>query len=72
MLVRFLLHLVGRSCPVGIALDIMLLGHTVGAGSIPVAHTLFSYKRKMQPKSNKKYSEYTGIHVLVKSVGPMS
>ena len=31
----------GQECPVGIALDIMLLGHTVGAGSIPGAHTAF-------------------------------
>ena len=42
----------GQECPVGIALDIMLLGHTVGTGSIPVVHML-SNKRKMQPKSNK-------------------
>ena len=31
----------GQECPVGIVLDIMLLGHTVGAGMIPVACTAF-------------------------------
>ena len=50
-----------RCCPVDIALDVMLLGHTVGAGSIPVDHTA--------AKIQQKYSEYTGMHVLVKSVG---
>ena len=46
----------GQECPVGIALDIMLLDHMVGAGLIPGFRrpTVLSYKRKMQPKSNKK------------------
>ena len=30
-----------QECPVGIVLDIMLLGHTVGASSILVAHAAF-------------------------------
>ena len=49
-------------------MDIMLIGHTVGAGSIPVAHTAFLLTENVA-KIEQKYTEYTGIHVLVKSVG---
>ena len=45
----------------------MQLGHTIDAGSIPMAHTAFLWTENAA-KIQHKYSKYTGIDVLVKYI----
>ena len=62
----------GRSCPVAIALDIMLLGfdHMVSIGSIPDGYSAF-LETENAAKIQQKYSEYTGTHTFINLWGPI-